>query len=201
MSGNGGTSDGFTAFAVFTSSTTSSGVLLQNGNGDGWMLQLFNGYDLTWRVVADNSYGTYTANSWVIYDGYAASGSGNPAGVIVNGVTLSSGLTNGFNPPSAKTFVGSTDNQQSYVSGTISELIQYNRQLTALEIAEIDTYLSNRYAITTADYIATPSQSLTLNLRIPNKRVGPMAMRHNFRRSYIPQSGAAPVSTKHGFFF
>lgn len=66
----------------------------------------------------------------------------------------------------------------STLTGDIAEVIVYNRVLSTFERSQIDTYLSDKYRITVADYLAYSHRQL----RIPNNKVGPMAMRRNFRQ-------------------
>lgn len=186
LTATGITGDTFTSFVVF-SSTTGAGISFSNGNADGWGLQLFSGRDLTYLAVSDNSAGTYTNNTWEIWCGARATGTSGQGNLYLNGTSVVS-VTGAMTTATAQIYLGNKYNNLAAFTGDISEIINYNRVLTAAERATVDSYLQDRYAIAVSDYI--PS-AITMPTRIANRNVGPMALRHNFHTKYFPTP--APV--------
>lgn len=90
------------------------------------------------------SYVISGASSSISIDGTSAA-TGDPGSTGLSGITLAA-ATNHFG---------------EYFAGEIAEVILYSRALSSGERALIDSYLSDRYAITVADYVAPTTGTVT----------------------------------------
>lgn len=139
----------WTIFAVQqASSTTMSGVSVAVGSQTA-----VNGYALSTNGGTRNVLqqalkfcpdGAQTT-AWEIW---SAQG-GTDVSLSVNGVAQAlSGASNQINTPTAALRIGSRDVPDYYWDGGIAEVIIYDRILSASEIAQVTSYLGQRYGIT-----------------------------------------------------
>lgn len=62
--------------------------------------------------------------------------------------------------------IGARNGNSEFFTGDIAEVIIYSRILTTLERAQVDTYISNKYAITVSDLIASSSGSTMMMMGV-----------------------------------
>ena len=111
----------------------------------------FGGYDGTESTIL--SQGTGNLNTPFLFTGI---GSSEGREFLIDGV--SQGTTPAYSPQissEANLWIGKTQGNTDYWNGDIAEIIVFNRALSATEYEQVNTYLTNKYAIP-GTFIDTP---------------------------------------------
>ncbi len=164
------TSPDVTIFAVYRPGTNDGNAQAIWGNDNGSQQRYFNNKSAT----GTNDASLATGGTAVVITGGAKAGETRlVTAVYSNGANASAAYLNGkliaaftdqtANATGLSTFKIGLDGDNNYYNGDISELIVYNRKLTACEIERINIYLAAKYATDFTDMASNYTLGIPYN--------------------------------------
>ncbi|WP_158286402.1 Ig-like domain-containing protein [Chitinophaga sp. S165] len=164
------TSPDVTIFAVYRPGTNDGNAQAIWGNDNGSQQRYFNNKAATGTDDASLATG---GTAVVIPGGAKAAETRLVTAVYSNGTNASAAYLNGklisaftdqtANATGLSTFKVGLDGDNNYYNGDISELIVYNRKLTACEIERVNIYLANKYATDFTDMASNYTLGIPFN--------------------------------------
>jgi hypothetical protein len=131
-----------------TSNTTGNIVSSQNGNHATW----YNGgpYFSTYHNGSVAASSVSTLNTWNVGLAEFSGSSGNlTSNIYINNTLTGTGITTTDATPNSNIELGGFAGPGNYLTGSIAEVLVYNRVLTLTEKTDIYNYLNNKWGITT----------------------------------------------------
>ncbi len=164
------TSADVTIFAVYRPGTNDGNAQAIWGNDNGSQQRYFNNKAATGTIDASLA----TGGTAVVIPGGAKAGetrlvtavysSGtNASAAYLNGKLISAFTDQTANATGLSTFKIGLDGDNNYYNGDVSELIVYNRKLTACEIEKVNIYLANKYATDFTDMASNYTLGIPFN--------------------------------------
>lgn len=178
----------FTVFAVFRRASTAADTLVNIGAGNGG--RQFRTFQSKLHIVRTNQ-AVLPSGATVLpintnCIGVARYTAGNNLDFLLNGASDGSAAAGTNNFAEGPLSVGTRPQGDEGWNGAIAEVIAYNRALTTAEIATVDSYLSDKYAITVADYVPSGPSGPTVRGVRTGTRAG---------RTLLAQRTAPTVTT------
>ncbi|MBW8686961.1 Ig-like domain-containing protein [Chitinophaga rhizophila] len=167
-----GTNADVTIFAVYRPGTNDGNTQAVWGNDNGGSQQrYFNSKAATGTTDASlNTGGTAVvipggakAGETRLVTAMYSSGANNGSAVYLNGKLISAFTDQTSNTGGQTNFRIGLDGDNNYFNGDISELIVYNRTLTACEVETINIYLANKYATDFTDMSSNYTLGIPFN--------------------------------------